>query len=270
MKIGLNPYTIQSADFEEQIRICGASGYDGLELTDEAVEKFLASGHRLADLRAKLIENRVEAIAVYGGDPFWAPGDGRERSRTIERLRRSAERSAALGAGLVTVNSMVDIPAVEAAEEIAEVCEAVGSLGARVAYEPLGFAPRFSGVREAAELVDRAGANNLGFVLDSFHLYRGGSPFHDIALVPRGRIYLAHIDDVVDVPRERMTDFDRVFPGDGILDLAVFVTKLREAAFDGFLSVEIFNREYWKRAPFAVAAEAKRKLDRLLPKGASS
>jgi sugar phosphate isomerase/epimerase len=60
--------------------------------------------------------------------------------------------------------------------------------------------------------------------------------------------------------RKDIGDKDRVYPGDGIAPLADIIGSLRAIDFNGYLSIELFNPDYWKRDPLDVAREALRKM----------
>ena len=48
-------------------------------------------------------------------------------------------------------------------------------------------------------------------------------------------------------PRSEITDAHRVYPGDGVAPLASMLRDLRRIGFRGVLSLELFNRDYWKQ-----------------------
>jgi sugar phosphate isomerase/epimerase len=64
-------------------------------------------------------------------------------------------------------------------------------------------------------------------------------------------------------PRQSISDKDRVFPGDGIAPLADIIRTLRAIDFNGYLSIELFNPDYWQRDPLEVAREALQKMQEL-------
>jgi sugar phosphate isomerase/epimerase len=47
-------------------------------------------------------------------------------------------------------------------------------------------------------------------------------------------------------PPEKITDADRVWPGDGIAPLKQILRDLRDIGFTGPLSLELFNEKYYK------------------------
>ena len=56
-----------------------------------------------------------------------------------------------------------------------------------------------------------------------------------------------------DPPREKIGDADRVYPGDGVAPLNTIFRDLHQTGFRGMLSLELFNREYWKQDALTVA-----------------
>ena len=52
-------------------------------------------------------------------------------------------------------------------------------------------------------------------------------------------------DYPADPPRETITDGSRIYPGDGVAPSALH--DLHDIGFRGVLSLELFNRDYWKQ-----------------------
>ena len=89
---------------------------------------------------------------------------------------------------------------------------------------------------------------------DVYHLYKGGSDFEGLKLLSGTAVQVFHINDYPAEPgREGISDAHRVYPGDGIAPLKEILRDLRLAGFRGFLSLELFNRDYWKQDALAVA-----------------
>jgi sugar phosphate isomerase/epimerase len=64
------------------------------------------------------------------------------------------------------------------------------------------------------------------------------------------------------ISRTDLTDADRVYPGDGIAPLKEILTTLRDIGFKGALSLELFNREYWKHDAKTVVQTGLEKMKR--------
>jgi sugar phosphate isomerase/epimerase len=54
-------------------------------------------------------------------------------------------------------------------------------------------------------------------------------------------------------PRAEISDAHRVYPGDGVAPFKQILRNLRDVGFHGFLSLELFNRDYWAQDPLTVA-----------------
>lgn len=67
-------------------------------------------------------------------------------------------------------------------------------------------------------------------------------------------MHVFHINDYpADPPRDKITDGERVFPGDGVAPLAQILRDLVKTGFHGALSLELFNKNYWKQDPLTTA-----------------
>jgi sugar phosphate isomerase/epimerase len=62
-----------------------------------------------------------------------------------------------------------------------------------------------------------------------------------------------HVNDYPRIARDKIVDADRVYPGDGIAPLKEVFAALRTMNYRGFVSLELFNRDYWKQDPHEVA-----------------
>jgi sugar phosphate isomerase/epimerase len=60
-------------------------------------------------------------------------------------------------------------------------------------------------------------------------------------------------DYPADPPRAAISDAQRIYPGEGVAPLKTFLRDLRRIGFQGVLSLELFNPEYWARDALAVA-----------------
>ncbi|GAC1347451.1 MAG: hypothetical protein NVSMB14_10160 [Isosphaeraceae bacterium] len=100
---------------------------------------------------------------------------------------------------------------------------------------------------EAVFVADESGRADACILADVFHMYKGGSKPDGLRLLAGGAIGVFHFNDYPDhPPRETITDALRVYPGDGVGPLTRIVRDLRAIGYRGMLSLELFNRDYWK------------------------
>ena len=62
----------------------------------------------------------------------------------------------------------------------------------------------------------------------------------------RDNLAFVQLCDVAGVPRELMTDSDRVLPGDGDFQFGPVVEMLRRIGYDGYVSLELMNPVLWQ------------------------
>ena len=65
----------------------------------------------------------------------------------------------------------------------------------------------------ADEIVRRVSRPNVGLVIDSFHFYAGGSKIESINELDPERLFIFHINDAEDRPRDELEDRHRLAAG---------------------------------------------------------
>lgn len=252
-KVCLNTVTIRGAALEEKIEAAREGGYEGIGLWREEVEKFAAGGRSLADLRRMVEGNGLVAAEIcFVGGWQWAVGEA--RAKAFDSAKETFEMAQGLGCGVVCAlpsNGRGDLAL--AAEEYGELCDLAGEYGVCPALEFIGPFEQVKDVATAWETVKGANRANGGILLDTFHFVRGGSRLEDLEALPEGAVSLVHINDAPEKRIEELTDADRVMPGEGFFPLGKILGSLARKGYEGFLSLELFNRELWEKDACAVA-----------------
>jgi len=107
---------------------------------------------------------------------------------------------------------------------------------------------------EAAFIAVEAGHPKACILADVYHLYKGGSNVDGLRVLNGAALPVIHFNDYPAEPaRSDITDALRVYPGDGVAPLKAILRNLKEIGFRGFLSLELFNRDYWKQDALTVA-----------------
>lgn len=270
MKLSLNGATTMKADLLTDIRAAKEAGFELIEIWAAKLRRYLES-HTTSELKAALDHHGIEAYSI----------------NSIERVTfRDEDAKAALEAEseeLCRIASEIDCPYVvvvpgplpvgasraDVVEESARVLRELGRIAER--YE-VGLAFEFLGQKGcsvqtlglAAEIVDEVGRKNIGLVIDSFHFYAGRSTIQSINALDPDRLFIFHINDAEDRPREQLEDSHRLLPGLGILPLEEIISALKRIGYDRVASVEIFRPEYWERDPFELARAARAAVARAL------
>src|SRR6185295_8843969 len=153
----------------------------------------------------------------------------------------------------------------ESVRVLSELCDIAAHHDVALAFEFLGQTDCSVQTLDLAhEIVRKTDRKNLGLVIDSFHFYAGGSTIEMIEALDPNLIYVFHINDAEDLPREQLTDGQRLLPGLGILPLREMIAAFRKIGYDRVASVEIFRPEYWDLDPFELAHDAHVATKRLL------
>ena len=102
---------------------------------------------------------------------------------------------------------------------------------------------------------------------DLFHLHKGGSGFEGLKLLSGTALPVIHMNDYPAQPLpEEIDDSFRVFPGDGVAPLTDILRTLHITGGRNVLSLELFNREYWRRDPLTVARTGFEKMQAVVAK----
>ena len=120
--------------------------------------------------------------------------------------------------------------------------------------EMWGGHPAIGTVEKAIYVALAAGHPKACFLGDVYHTYKGGSSFDAFRMLGPHALQAFHINDYpADPPRETIKDEHRVYPGDGIAPVVELLQTFIELGAYPALSLELFNRTYWKQPAEVVA-----------------
>jgi 2-keto-myo-inositol isomerase len=273
MKLALNGATTMNADLVTDIRVASEAGFDCLEIWAAKLRYFLKAG-TADDLKKMFVEHRIAPYSINSIEhvTFRNREDHLALLSECEELCRIASE---IGCPYVVVvpGRLTGEPRREKiVEESVRTLTELGRIAERcrvgLAFEFLGQPDcSVQTLALADEIVRQAGQPNVGLVIDSFHFYAGGSTIDSIDALDAGRLFIFHINDAEDLPRERLEDRHRLLPGFGILPLKEIIAALKRIGYDRVTSVEIFRPEYWARDPLELAREAHAAVAKVLALG---
>lgn len=255
----LNTSTIrgQKLSLAGQVDVASKAGYDGIELWIRDIQKYTEGGGKLSEMRDRIRDAglRVESAIGFAN---WIVSDDDRRRKGLEDARRDMELVRALGGTHIaappagaTGGEQIDF------DVVAERYAALVSIGQKVGVTPLleiwGPSKNLSRLSELAYVAIASKKSAARVLPDVYHIYRGGSDFSGLDVLSGESIGLFHMNDYPEIAREKITDADRVYPGDGVAPLTKILQSLAKSGYRGALSLELFNREYWKQEPLAVA-----------------
>lgn len=262
----LNTSTIrgQNLSVDRQAEVAAEAGYDAIEPWIGDLDRFVQQGGSLRDLGKKIKDLGLTVESAIGF-PEWIVEDDARRAKGLEEARRSMEMVQQLGGKRLAAPPVgaTDLPELNL-DRAAERYVALLEIGRKFEVAPMlevwGFSRNLRTLAQTCYVALSSGQPDACILPDIYHLYKGGSAFEGLALLTPSAIPHFHVNDYPNIPRETITDADRVFTCDGIAPLALVLKTLHQIGYRGCLSLELFNREYWKRDALEVAKEGLSKM----------
>lgn len=255
----LNTSTISGVNLGivQELEIAASAGYAAIEPWARELAEYQKKGGTLSDLR-KRIDDLGLTVADVIGFTEWIVDDDARRTKALEQMRHDMDTVAQIGGKHIAAPPLGahDHGPVELGN-VAERYRAILQLGEQSGVTPMvelwGASKTLSRLGEVAFVAIEARHPEACMLLDIYHLHRGGSDFASLRQINGAALHILHVNDYPDHPREQLTDAQRVYPGDGVAPFDTIFRTLRDTGFRGFLSLELFNRDYWKQSPAKVA-----------------
>jgi 2-keto-myo-inositol isomerase len=252
-----------TSDLQTDVLAASRAGFTALEVWAKKIDRYLED-HSLESLDNLLTDhkvlplaiNSIEFIAFRGGD----------FSKIEHRLHALGQIARAIHCPTVVVvpspSPGKDIQWSEVVKEYVHVLrrlsDIAGEYQVRLSFEFLGFGwCSVRTPRAAAEILKAVDRENVGMTIDAAHFYAGGGLLGEINLLDPKDIFLFHLDDLEDAPKEALHDGMRLLPGLGVVPLQEICLRLRDIGYDGPCSIELFRPEYWQRDPFHLADQSR-------------
>jgi len=242
---------------KELVDLVSAAGYDGIEVWIDELDRYTGDGGDLSDLKKYIADKglKVESAIAFAN---WLAADDAVAVKEVEKAKRDMQKVSDIGGVCIAAppagqndTSISDWGL--AAKRLSALAAAGKQVGVQPQLEVWGFSKSIGNISSALHLASMSDSDDFGILLDVYHLYKGGSPFEALRLVAGSCMKLFHINDYPAEPeRSSIGDKDRVFPGDGVAPLDMILSTMFANGFQGVLSLELFNPEYWKQDPMWV------------------
>lgn len=242
--------------FPEFVQLAARTGFGAVEFGVESLVQ-LVQERSLAGAKDFLASSGVQ-LGAWGLPVEWRQDEATFRAG-LDRLPDLARMAAEFGCfrTCTWIAPSSDVPYDERwafvvgrlrpivdilrAEDIHFGIEFVGPKTARTG--PYGFMYTMA---EALKMGEDLGGDHCGLLLDSFHWFCSETTADEIAALPAEKIVHVHINDAPDRPVAEQMDFERLLPGEGVIDLTAFLSALQRIGYSGPVSVETFSQELGK------------------------
>ncbi|MEU0807427.1 sugar phosphate isomerase/epimerase family protein [Streptomyces sp. NPDC005970] len=261
-RLSLNQETIKQWSLPELAEGCVKAGVPGVGLWRAPVQEYGV------EAAARLVRDAGLAVTSLCRGGFFTAIDPDERAAALADNRAAIDEAATLGTDtLILVSGGLppgsrDLFAAREriADALAELAPYAAERGVRLAIEPLH--PMYASDRcvvstlaQALDLAERFPADQVGVVVDTYHLWWDDTVADQIARAGAGgRIASFQLADWI-TPLPEGVLLGRGQLGDGAVDFRWFRERVDATGFDGPIEVEIFNPALWARDGAEVLAE---------------
>ena len=258
----LNTSTIrgQELGIEKEVDVAAAAGYDGIEPWIPTLRQFVEKGGKLSDL-AKRISDAGLTVDSAIGFSQWIVDDETKRKAALEEAKRDMDMLREIGGTRIAAPPVGahqgDSPKIDlfvAAERFRALQDLGDQTGVVPQLEVWGFSKNLSRLGEVMFVIGETGHPKACLLLDIYHIFKGGSAFTGLDLFSDNALQVFHVNDYPATPeRAEMNDSHRVYPGDGIAPMSKILNAIGGHGREITLSLELFNRDYWKQDALEVA-----------------
>ncbi|NED02782.1 sugar phosphate isomerase/epimerase [Streptomyces sp. SID6648] len=261
-RLSINQETIKQWSLPELAEGCVKAGIGQVGLWRAPVQAYGV------ERTARLLADAGLTVTSLCRGGFFTALDPTERARALDDNRAAVDEAAALSTDtLVLVSGGLppgsrDLTGARerVAEALAVLAPYAAERGVRLAIEPLH--PMYASDRcvvstlaQALDLAERFPAEQVGVVVDTYHLWWDDRAPAQIARAGAGgRIHSFQLADWI-TPLPAGVLLGRGQLGDGSVDFRAFRREVESAGFDGPIEVEIFNEALWARDGAEVLAE---------------
>lgn len=253
-------FSLFSGDFATRIAKIAQAGYTGVELLPHDPLTI-----DVALMRRTLDQHHLEVAAIASGIQASVAGltllstDPDIERAALERMFDLIDLARLCGAAVVTLGSFrgrIAVPFGAEAERfqgiLAKICDYGMDRGVNIALEPVNRYEdsAFNTASDVMDVIEMVGRNNLGILLDTFHMNIEEA---DILRTITGSF--AHITHM------HIADSNRLSPGSGHFDFVPMLRLLKDLRYNGWLSAELLALPTADEAGFTTGSELRRLLD---------
>ena len=226
-------------ELETNLEKIARLGYDGVELAVREPARLDVPHVSVVLARLGLEVPAIGTGQAYGeeGLSFTHP-EASVRDQAVARIQAHVDLAASLDAlvilGLIRGKVEAGVSREQALvwlrEALHACCAYAAPRGVRFAMEPINRyeTDLVNTVEEGLQLIEEVGADNLGLLLDTFHM-NIEEPAIEASIRRAGpRIFHFHV-----------ADSNRWYPGAGHLDFPALIHALRDTGYHGYVSAEI-------------------------------
>ncbi|MFC5589934.1 2-keto-myo-inositol isomerase [Sporosarcina soli] len=254
MKLCFNEATtLENSNLSKDLEYCNKHGYDYIEIrTMDKLPEYLQS-QTIEELAHYFNTHHIKPLAL-NALVFFNNRTEEEYQTILTEFKDMLEVGQKIGVKYIVAVPLVteqkilqDDIKTSSVNVLRELSDLAVPYGIKIAVEFVGHPQcTVNTFGQAYDIVQTVERENVGLVLDCFHFHAMGSRLEDLEKADGSKIFILHIDDTEDFPIGFLTDEDRLWPGQGVIDLDSILSTLKEIGFSDVVSVELFRPEYYQ------------------------
>ncbi|WP_241602042.1 sugar phosphate isomerase/epimerase family protein [Rosenbergiella nectarea] len=254
--------------FTKKLEAIAKAGFNGVEVWQQDAEQAVSKTTQQLDALA-LARTDYQVLLDFDG----AVGEKRDEKRR-EALTMMATASE-LGSPMILVAAnTAECAPQKIVMDMQWLCQQAKGFGLRVAYEAMSWSTEINQCDKAWQIIQQVDEENLGLVIDAFHLFALGRTVQDLANIPVEKIFLVQLSDIA-MPLnsdavKQIARHQRLLPGEGDFPLTALIAYLVKQGYSGPIGLEVFNDQAAEQDCEWVAQRAKEALEHLLVESDSS
>jgi sugar phosphate isomerase/epimerase len=243
----------QAGDFENLVKLAAEYGFGAVDASGAELDSLIANFGKDGAIDF-LSENKV-VIGTIGLPVEWRHTEEKFRS-DLSKLVLHAEAASALGCKSCStyVLPSTDYNAahfmVLATRRLRVCAQILNAYGMKLGIEFVGphhlrtawKHPFIWDLDSTLDWIDTIDQRNVGLLFDAYHWYTNEHSIEDILKLSASEIVHVHINDARDIPVSEVLDNDRLFPGEGVIDLGGFLRALKQIGYQGVIAQEILTK----------------------------
>lgn len=261
-KYSLNMSTIrgQQLGFIKELEVASKAGFRSVEIWIDTFQQYLSQGGSATEAK-KIIGDLGIEVENAIGFAKWIVDDEATRKAGLQQLQREMEQLAKIGCKRVAAPPMgangkdaalIHLDVIT--ERYITILEMGEKTGVMPILEMWGGSPNLKKISQVLYVVAASGHKDARLLMDAFHIFKGGSEPDSMAFVGKPAVEVFHINDYpAGIAPEKISEPDRIYPGDGIAPLRQMLQYLKDPGKPVVLSLEVFNPEYYKQDALLVA-----------------
>ena len=244
-------------DFKDRVEAAARAGFKGFGIKEADIAHILER-RNLKEMKKILDGSGIKYVELEFITDWFLDGEKRKKSdQTKQMLFEAAE---ALEARHIKVGDfdMHSVPMPRLIESFSALCEEAGNYGTRILFELIVDA-MIRTLPEALEMVEGAGAENGGIMIDLWHVVKLGIPYEEVARIPPRYLLGIELNDgTMECPWDLHEDTvnHRKYCGEGEFDVKGFVDCMMKAGYRGPWGIEVLSEDIRELPLDTLAARA--------------